>query len=46
MFKEGDVKLESPKQKFGRLYIYQNKQWKTVCSEEWRSNDKGATIAC
>ena len=41
--KEGDVRLGGNSQlTFGRVTVFKDGQWQTVCSKEWSKSDHGA----
>ena len=45
--KDGDVLLNGdPKRAFGRLKIFKDGEWSTVCSQEWAKDNKGAQNIC
>ena len=42
-YNEGDVKLGGDSYlTFGRLTVFQNGEWHTVCSKEWSKSGHGA----
>ncbi|XP_072048754.1 uncharacterized protein [Amphiura filiformis] len=46
MINDGDVRLVAGSSSAGRLEIYHDGQWGTVCDDSFDSNNNGATVAC
>ncbi|XP_072048755.1 galectin-3-binding protein A-like [Amphiura filiformis] len=46
VFSDGDLKLAAGSSSSGRLEIYHDGQWGTVCDDTFDSNNNGASVAC
>ena len=46
VFQNGDLKLVGGTASAGRLEVYYDNQWGTVCNDNFDENNKAASVAC